>query len=71
MAIPNLSEGYYLDRVTDPDAVILRCPDGSVVAVFSHRGAAKEEIERAAKEDTPNGTIESDPGASGGALTGF
>jgi hypothetical protein len=48
---PEHLNGYYLDRVTDPDVLILRRSDGSTVAVFSRWGAAKEEIQRAAKED--------------------
>jgi hypothetical protein len=48
---PELPNGYYLDRITDPDVLILRRSDGSTVAVFSPSSAAKEEIERAAKED--------------------
>jgi len=51
MEDPELLNGYYLDRITDPDVLILRRPDGSVAAVFSRRGVVEEEIERAAKED--------------------
>jgi hypothetical protein len=51
MTAPNLPDDYYPDHVTDPEVVILRRPDGSVVAVFSRRGVAEEEIEWAAKED--------------------
>ena len=41
---------YYLDE-SDPDVVILRCQDGTFVAAFSARGATREGIVEAAKED--------------------
>jgi hypothetical protein len=41
---------YYLDE-SDPDIVILRRQDGSFVAAFSARGATREGIAEAAKED--------------------
>ena len=41
---------YYLDE-SDPDVVILRRQDGSFVAAFSARGATREGILEAAKED--------------------
>jgi hypothetical protein len=41
---------YYLDE-SDPDVVILRRQDGLFVAAFSARGATKEGIVDAAKED--------------------
>ena len=41
---------YYLDE-SDPDTVILRRQDGAFVAAFSARGATKEGIIEAAKED--------------------
>jgi hypothetical protein len=41
---------YYLDE-SDPDIVVLRRQDGSFVAAFSARGATREGIEEAAKED--------------------
>jgi hypothetical protein len=41
---------YYLDE-SDPDVVILRRQDGAFVAAFSARGATKEGILEAAKED--------------------
>jgi hypothetical protein len=41
---------YYLDE-SDPDVVVLRRQDGAFVAAFSARGATKEGIEEAAKED--------------------
>jgi hypothetical protein len=44
-----LPPGYYVDK--DADLLVLRRHDGSVVAVFSARGVAKEFIERAAWED--------------------
>ena len=45
---PSLS--YYLDE-SDPDILILRRQDDSLVAAFSARGATKEGIIEAAKED--------------------
>jgi hypothetical protein len=41
---------YYLDE-SDPDIVVLRRQDGAFVAAFSARGAAREGIVEAAKED--------------------
>jgi hypothetical protein len=41
---------YYLDK-SDPDIVILRRHDGAYVAAFSVRGATREGIVEAAKED--------------------
>ena len=41
---------YFLDQ-SDPDVLILRSQDGSFVAAFSARGATKEGILEAAKED--------------------
>ena len=41
---------YFLDE-SDPDVVILRRQDGSFVAAFSARGATREGIVEAAKED--------------------
>jgi hypothetical protein len=41
---------YHLEE-SDPDVVILRRRDGSFVAPFSARGATKEGIVAAAKED--------------------
>ena len=41
---------YYLDGA-DPDLIILRRRDNSFVAAFSARGATKEGIVEAAKED--------------------
>ncbi len=41
---------YYLDE-SDPDVVILCRQDGTFVAAFSARGATKEGILEAAKED--------------------
>ena len=41
---------YHLDE-SDPDVVILRRQDGSFAAAFSARGATKEGIVEAAKED--------------------
>ena len=41
---------YYLEE-SDPDVVILRRQDGSFVEAFSARGATREGILEAAKED--------------------
>jgi hypothetical protein len=41
---------YHLDE-SDPDALILRREDGSFVAAFSARGATREGIVEATKED--------------------
>ena len=41
---------YYLDE-SDPDVVVLRRQDGAFVAAFSARGATREGIMEAAKED--------------------
>ena len=45
---PRLPPGYCLDR-SDPDVLVLRCPQGTVVARFSTRGATTEAIEREAR----------------------
>ena len=45
-----LPPSYYLER--DPDLIVLRRrADSRLVAAFSARGAAREEIEKAARED--------------------
>jgi len=44
-----LPSGYTLDE-TDPDAIVLRRPDGSEVATFSAVGAGAREVERSAWE---------------------
>jgi hypothetical protein len=41
---------YYLDE-SDPDIVVLRRQDGLFAAAFSARGATREGIVEAAKED--------------------
>jgi hypothetical protein len=41
---------YYLDK-SDPDILVLRRQDGAFVAAFSTRGATREGIVEAAKED--------------------
>jgi hypothetical protein len=41
---------YYIDK-SDSDIVVLRRQDGSFVAAFSARGATREGIVEAAKED--------------------
>jgi hypothetical protein len=45
-----LPTSYYLDE-SDPDILILRRQDASFVAAFSARGASREGIVEAAKED--------------------
>jgi hypothetical protein len=51
MELPLLPKfDYYLDE-SDPDVVILRRQDGAFVAAFSARGATREGIVEAAKED--------------------
>ena len=41
---------YYLDE-SDPDIAVLRRQDGTFVAAFSARGATREGIVKAARED--------------------
>jgi hypothetical protein len=41
---------YFLDE-SDPDILVLRRQDGSLVATFSAQGATKEGIREAAEED--------------------
>jgi hypothetical protein len=43
-----LPQGYTLDH-SDPDVLILRCPQGTVIARFSAWGATAESIEREAR----------------------
>jgi hypothetical protein len=45
-----LPHSYYLDE-SDPDILILRRQDGAFVAAFSARGATREGIVEAARED--------------------
>jgi len=47
-SVMELPTGFYLER--DPDILILRRRDGSMVGAFSARGAAPEAIRRAAEE---------------------
>ena len=53
MHTPELPPGYRLDR--DPELLILRCPDGTIVAAFSVRGATAEAIQKAAWKDHRSG----------------
>ena len=46
---PRLPPGYSLDR-SDPDILVLRCPQATVIARFSAQGATAEAIEREAWE---------------------
>jgi hypothetical protein len=52
--ILRLRPGYRLDLVGDPCIIILRGPDGAVVAHFS-RNVDPEEIRRAAEEALKEG----------------
>ncbi len=45
-----LPKAYYLDE-SDPDIVVVRQDDGTFVAAFSARGATKESLVEAARED--------------------
>ena len=45
---PRLPPGYSLDH-SDPDVLVLRCPNGTTIARFSTQGAAAESIEREAR----------------------
>jgi len=45
---PPLPPGYSLDR-SDPDVLVLLCPQRMVIARFSTRGATAEAIEREAR----------------------
>jgi hypothetical protein len=47
---PDLSPGYALD-VSDPDVLLLICPDGTTAAAFSVRGVTEEGILEAAGQD--------------------
>ena len=53
----DLPTGYYLER--DPDVLILRRLDGSMVGAFSARGAAPEAVRRMVEE-----TVGEEPSAS-------
>jgi hypothetical protein len=46
---PRLPPGYTLD-LSDPDVLVLLCPDGEAIARFSARGATAEAIEREARK---------------------
>jgi hypothetical protein len=45
---PRLPSGYTLDR-SDPDVLVLRCPNGKAIARFSAWGATAEAIEQEAR----------------------
>jgi hypothetical protein len=45
-----LPAGYAVD-ILDPDVLILRREDGSMVAAFSARGSTSESVRRAAEDD--------------------
>jgi hypothetical protein len=48
---PLLPKIHYSPDESDPDILVLRRQDGSFVAAFSARGATREGIEEATKED--------------------
>jgi hypothetical protein len=48
---PLLGNGYRLDLVSVPSAIVLRRGDGSEVAKFSIRDATSKAVEQAAQED--------------------
>ena len=48
MGEPRLPPGYSLDR-SDPDVLVLRCPNATEVALFSAWGATAEAIEHEAR----------------------
>jgi hypothetical protein len=48
--LSNLPAGYSLDLVGDPDVIVLRREDDSIVARFTHSVSALE-IRRVAEED--------------------
>jgi hypothetical protein len=43
-----LPPGYNLN-LSDPDVLVLRCPDGTAIARFSAQGATAEAIEQEAR----------------------
>jgi hypothetical protein len=45
---PRLPPGYSLER-SDPDVLVLRCPEGTAIARFSAQGATAEAIEKEAR----------------------
>jgi hypothetical protein len=45
---PRLPPGYSLD-LSDPDVLVLRCPNGTTIARFSAQGATAEAIEQEAR----------------------
>jgi hypothetical protein len=49
--VPLLPKIHYSLDESDPDILVLRRQDDSFVAAFSARGATREGIEEAAKED--------------------
>jgi hypothetical protein len=46
---PRLPSGYRVDH-SDPDVLVLRCPQGVAVARFSARGVTAEAIEQEARK---------------------
>jgi hypothetical protein len=49
-SLSRLPPGYTLDLVSDPCTLVLRNPEGKIVAHFT-RNADPEEVRRAAEED--------------------
>ncbi len=69
MSAPLLPKFDYLLDESDPDVLVLRRIDGSFVAAFSARGATKEGILQAAKDDYRDllGENAGPPGSEDGA----
>jgi hypothetical protein len=69
-----LPEGYRVDLSSDPDAPVLRRPDGTAAARFGAWGSTDEVVEREALEDLLRGSEEplgrgsNGPGSGRGAL---
>ena len=51
-----LPTGYYMER--DPDVLVLRRLDGSMIGAFSARGAAPEAVLGAIEEAAPRGALQ-------------
>jgi hypothetical protein len=56
--LPELPDGYRLDLSSDPDAPLLRRPDGTAAARFSAWGMTDEAVEQEALEDLLRGSEE-------------
>ena len=51
-----LPTGYYMER--DPDVLVLRRLDGSMIGAFSARGAVPEAVLVAIEEAAPRGALQ-------------